>query len=1284
MRSKAIFMALLALAVGVQAEPVSQSDAASVARVWAQRNVRHHGRAKGRLMRVRKAMTHKTSDGTEFHSFRMQGGGTIITSADTENAPVIAFTPKDIDLSAVDPKSPLWLLLNRDISQRGKGRLLWNGAAERHRGRWSELRRRGKAVQAMSAASIANEEEEGEGESEFEPSDVRVPALVKSKWSQGDGIWNYYTPNCGDPKKFVPGAPTNIVCGCVATAMSQLMRYHEWPHSTTQITRQCSWAGNANYKMKLRTQAGEFDWVNMPFEPGDEITEEQCQAIGKLTSDAGISVYMMYNDIGADGKPHGESGAFSFDIPDALKSVWGYGSAILFAAGKDSITAATAQKRAKAMKGVLFSNFDAGLPVLMGISGGGGHQIVADGYGFDEDDVDYVHLNMGWSGQSDLWYNLPDIKIGESGGFTVVNDVVYNVMTNGTDSTAIISGRVTDEADAAVSNAVVTIRSGTNVVATAETSETGVWGVPAQIVGKQMDFSIRVDSPDGSRYGMIAKSTVKRPQTSLVKVSGRGYDPKTGEQISVRQTTVPEVSEVDNVGNSWGNDIVLASPAAQIVTEGGAVTNIFYTLDDALAAANTNVAVTIELLAPIELKANATVVSNCTVVSVKSSAIVTVAKGAALQVASGGVLALENVVITNTLKTAIVTNIVRGVEVVVTNVPGVADAELVTVAAGGTLELGKSVVLFGRITTEEDDGLVLAGELKSPVFLDCKASPEICQTFGSTVTNEEVCASATNIVNWAEETGEIVGVVGEIAGEKAVLRWGERPLALKDAVGYFVTDGGVTTNLSRRLDRLVARYAFADEETPIVLLADDTLSFALTLKHDLRFSAAEGTNVAVTVSPTACFTVPRGVTTTVARVTFMGAAKEPSDKCSGLFLVEGGDLTLGEGTRLSGLIGTSSGLVSPNSGAVNVMSGTVTLTNGAEIVGCEVKSYYNRSQSGYGGGVYLNGAGCRLVLSGGRITGCRAQTYGGGVYAHIGATVSLSGQTTVSGNFSGNKTVADTRADDIYMASAELDDFTLDGAVIGKIGVCWGESSTFGRVAGDDFITVTDGVDPTSSLPMFVCDVNSGLVATAGEGALKWETEEMLDVFPLTVVADDLTKVFGSEDPKLTYVVYGLRGEDVAENVLTGALVRAEGEAIGTYDIGQGTLETTNANYVLTFVGGTFAIVAVPVPPGPGPTPGPYWEVATNHPTVIAFQSINRKDDTEWALVVTNRVRYCNYRLLWTTNLVEGFVSTGDWEHVVHEDCAVWRTNVVTTGGAWFWCAEGADGTNMILHVEGE
>ena len=73
----------------------------------------------------------------------------------------------------------------------------------------------------------------------------------------------------------------------------------------------------------------------------------------------------------------------------------------------------------------------------------------------------------------------------------------------------------------------------------------------------------------------------------------------------------------------------------------------------------------------------------------------------------------------------------------------------------------------------------------------------------------------------------------------------------------------------------------------------------------------------------------------------------------------------------------------------------------------------------------------------------------------------------------------------------------------------------------------------------------------------------------LTVTADAKTKTFGAADPELTYVATGLVNGDQ----LTGALTRAEGQAVGTYAIEQGTL-AASSNYTLTFNGANLTITA--------------------------------------------------------------------------------------------------------------
>ncbi|MCR5296474.1 MAG: hypothetical protein K6E17_03600, partial [Clostridiales bacterium] len=76
---------------------------------------------------------------------------------------------------------------------------------------------------------------------------------------------------------------------------------------------------------------------------------------------------------------------------------------------------------------------------------------------------------------------------------------------------------------------------------------------------------------------------------------------------------------------------------------------------------------------------------------------------------------------------------------------------------------------------------------------------------------------------------------------------------------------------------------------------------------------------------------------------------------------------------------------------------------------------------------------------------------------------------------------------------------------------------------------------------------------------------------PVTLKADELSKVYGSEDPTLTAVPDGLVGEDT----LNYTLVRAEGENVGDYAIAI-TLGS-NPNYTVTETGNTFHITPKPV-----------------------------------------------------------------------------------------------------------
>lgn len=89
-----------------------------------------------------------------------------------------------------------------------------------------------------------------------------------------------------------------------------------------------------------------------------------------------------------------------------------------------------------------------------------------------------------------------------------------------------------------------------------------------------------------------------------------------------------------------------------------------------------------------------------------------------------------------------------------------------------------------------------------------------------------------------------------------------------------------------------------------------------------------------------------------------------------------------------------------------------------------------------------------------------------------------------------------------------------------------------------------------------------------------------IDKAPLTITPTaGQSKVYGEEDPPLTYTSSGLYGTDAFD----GALGRAEGENVGSYAINQGTLKITREsadvsdNYIITIADESFTVTARPI-----------------------------------------------------------------------------------------------------------
>ena len=96
--------------------------------------------------------------------------------------------------------------------------------------------------------------------------------------------------------------------------------------------------------------------------------------------------------------------------------------------------------------------------------------------------------------------------------------------------------------------------------------------------------------------------------------------------------------------------------------------------------------------------------------------------------------------------------------------------------------------------------------------------------------------------------------------------------------------------------------------------------------------------------------------------------------------------------------------------------------------------------------------------------------------------------------------------------------------------------------------------------------ISKGALANANYDITFTNGQYTITPKPITVRANDISKVYGSADRKLTFETNELERGDS----LRGLLTRVAGENVGEYVISQGALE--NSNYEITFVDGQYTI----------------------------------------------------------------------------------------------------------------
>ncbi len=495
----AVVFIFLQLCGSLWARPRAADEAEKVVTGWLKTNTRPLGTTLGREV-ISVETFIDDNDQPVYYIVYLQPNGFVIVSADDLIEPIIGFA--DEGTFEPSPESPLWALVNNDLDGRvtavrntfslqmelpGGPRSKWRYFID-----LAEASENG--IVLMGAGTIP---------------DIRVEPLIKSKWGQnttcGRYCFNYYTPK-------------NYHCGCTATAMAQLMRYHEYPTGRMKI-------GRRNFRIKVDDisesaytlggdgKGGPYKWSLMVLEPGCGTTLAERQAIGALCYDAAIATYTEFSKNSSASNLH--------DARDALQDVFMYKNAIRASDRIGSIGGSV-------LNNMVNTNLDAGYPVILGIKSeqtNSGHAVVADGYGYDSSAL-YHHLNMGWSGSDDIWYNLPNIDSSGTELYDTVTGCLYNIFPSG--SGEIISGRVTDTSGEPISDATVTAegRSGSY---TAITNDKGIYALVN--VGPYTAYIVSVTK---SGYNFTSQAVSTRKSEDSTRVSGNkwGID-FVGEDASV-------------------------------------------------------------------------------------------------------------------------------------------------------------------------------------------------------------------------------------------------------------------------------------------------------------------------------------------------------------------------------------------------------------------------------------------------------------------------------------------------------------------------------------------------------------------------------------------------------------------------------------------------------------------------------------------------------------------------------------------------------------------------------
>lgn len=316
--------------------------------------------------------------------------GWIIMAATTAMDPVVAFTDENAFDGRMAPQQEWWLEDYNDLVctvQIADAEKPMDDSPE-----WTVLANHG--LKGDTKASVT---------------------LMNTRWDQGNHLgtdYNIFSPVVNDSV-----APT----GCVATALAQICYYYGYPKKPKgKVSYLNNRAGGVRMQISFDT-VPPLDYSIMPLEIKPSTSQERREEASRLAYYIGMSVQMQYGG--------SLSGSTDENALSGMRSYMKYsrGSKVnrRGTSSQDTSYLNTVRRELKMNRPVYMS----GVSSTSGGAHAGGHAWVCDGY--KDEDTSKYHMNWGWGGIGNAFYNLVSNNLqinGQPYNFKNSQSVIVNMI----------------------------------------------------------------------------------------------------------------------------------------------------------------------------------------------------------------------------------------------------------------------------------------------------------------------------------------------------------------------------------------------------------------------------------------------------------------------------------------------------------------------------------------------------------------------------------------------------------------------------------------------------------------------------------------------------------------------------------------------------------------------------------------------------------------------------------------------------------------------------------------